>query len=326
MINSLISVIIPCFNCKNYIMDLLLSLESQKYKEFEVIIVDDGSTDNTSQVVSEYSLTSELKIKYIIQENQGVSVARNTGISVASGQFYSFIDSDDVVNPLFLESLYNSIVNSDSDFSFTGFSTDLNCITKKNQIYTFSINTSISIMREILYENLKVGIWCFLFKSEIVNNNSIRFDKSTRYGEDREFIWKFLSCSKTGVHIKEALYGYRVNEFSAMSISTWKKTDTLNAIKRTAVFINQNKPDIYKEYKMYAFSRALLSIYIDFYLSKNIEMISKLKSEYNLKSEIKKLKKFPNLKIKIIANIFLINENLFRLMLQILHRKQISSR
>lgn len=98
-----VSVIIPVYNGDRFLSEAVDSILSQTYKNFEIIIVDDGSTDHTHQVISHYLERSELRIQYIYQENQGVAAARNKGFSFASGQYIAFLDQDDIYLPQKLE-------------------------------------------------------------------------------------------------------------------------------------------------------------------------------------------------------------------------------
>ena len=92
--NELISIIIPIFNCEKYIKRCLNSLINQTYKNIEVILIDDGSTDRSSEICKDYSKRDQ-RIKYIRQNNQGVSAARNRGLDIAKGKYMGFCDSDD---------------------------------------------------------------------------------------------------------------------------------------------------------------------------------------------------------------------------------------
>ena len=95
MISALVSVIIPTYNREKFLPYALGSVKNQTYKDWELIIVDDGSTDNTEKVCKEFAKTIDQPVKYIYQENQGVAGARNTGLKHAQGEFIAFLDSDD---------------------------------------------------------------------------------------------------------------------------------------------------------------------------------------------------------------------------------------
>ena len=102
------SIIVPAYNASKYIRDCIDSVLSQNYSNFELIIVDDGSTDETKSIVYEYS--SDTRIKYVYQNNTGVSSARNKGILESNGDYICFVDADDVVSPNFLKT-FDDILN-----------------------------------------------------------------------------------------------------------------------------------------------------------------------------------------------------------------------
>ena len=117
----LVSVIVPVYNVSPYLREALDSVINQTYKELEIIIVDDGSTDGSASIYEEYA-ASDPRIKLIHQANKGLSGARNTGLEHATGEFVSFIDSDDSISPMFIESLVNAMVSTSADVSICRFS------------------------------------------------------------------------------------------------------------------------------------------------------------------------------------------------------------
>ena len=111
-----ITVIIPAYNCEKYIPEAIDSVLKQTYQDFELIIVDDGSTDNTREIVKEYIGKNPNKIRYFYQENKGVSSARNKGIEESKGEFCAFLDDDDYFLPEFLEKCLIYLKKNDYDF------------------------------------------------------------------------------------------------------------------------------------------------------------------------------------------------------------------
>ena len=116
----LISVIIPVYNVEKYLEDCLKSVCGQTYKNLEIIIVDDGSEDQSYKICEQYQRTDN-RIRLIHQNNQGLSAARNTGINVAHGKYYNFTDSDDYVNKYMLEILYKNLKNFNAAISAGDF-------------------------------------------------------------------------------------------------------------------------------------------------------------------------------------------------------------
>ena len=115
-----ISVIIPVYNVEEKIERCLGSLQNQKFSDFEVILINDGSSDRSGKICDEYA-SMDKRIKVIHQKNQGVSVARNIGISIARGKYITFVDSDDYVSRDFLYSLYSDIVSCNADIAICNY-------------------------------------------------------------------------------------------------------------------------------------------------------------------------------------------------------------
>ena len=104
------SIIVPIFNCQKYLTKCINSLRNQTYKNLEIICIDDGSTDNSKQIIEEFS-KQDKRIKLITQQNQGVSVARNNGIKIATGEYIMFVDADDWLDFNTCEILYHILQN-----------------------------------------------------------------------------------------------------------------------------------------------------------------------------------------------------------------------
>ena len=116
----MISIIIPVYNAEKYLGKCLDSILNQTYSDFEIIIVNDGSSDSSDSICKKYML-DEPRIQYIIQKNQGVSAARNTGIKRAKGEYLLFVDADDTIDSLMLKKMLESIEDKKSDMVYVGF-------------------------------------------------------------------------------------------------------------------------------------------------------------------------------------------------------------
>ena len=114
--NEKISIIIPAYNASKYIIRTLDSICNQTYKNLEIIVVDDGSSDNTLEICKEQS-EKDNRIKVFHKKNEGVTLARDMGISLATGELIGFIDADDTIDPKMYECLYNNLVKYDADIS-----------------------------------------------------------------------------------------------------------------------------------------------------------------------------------------------------------------
>ena len=107
--SSLISIIIPFYNVEDYIERTLASIDTQLYKNIELILIDDGSTDKSYEVAERYLFKCDYKHMLVKQEHSGVSSARNNGLSIASGEYVAFVDSDDLLSPYYIKQMYEHL-------------------------------------------------------------------------------------------------------------------------------------------------------------------------------------------------------------------------
>ena len=224
-----ISIVIPVYNSEKTIGKTISSILKQTYENFEIILVDDGSTDESQSIIKSFD---DKRIIYNVQENQGVSTARNNGIALASGEYISFIDSDDIVKECFLEDFIKALnKNPDADLITCKFvrtkstedyesneSAESNSQTKEeNEAYEEYSGNKIY---KFLYEEFNGYCFNKIYKKSIIDENKIRFDKTIFMGEDLLFNFEFLSHSKKAIGFDSRNYIYVVNENSLSKSKT----------------------------------------------------------------------------------------------------------
>lgn len=210
-----ISIIVPIYNAEQYLKECIDSILIQSHRDFELLLINDGSNDNSPQICEEYTRKDD-RIKVLNQENAGVSAARNKGLSKAKGKYLAFVDADDYLEPTYLECLYNNTIDRELDFAYCGyrqFSQDKEKLLMPKAIKSPNINATL----ELVKENITLPLWVCLIKSSIVKNNKILFSTGCKYGEDQEFIMKVLANSNSISSINEYLYNYRESLGSAMA-------------------------------------------------------------------------------------------------------------
>ena len=212
-----VSVIVPIYNSEKYISECIESILIQTYKDFELILMDDGSKDASSEICKKYE-AQDKRVRYIFKENGGVSSARNEGLRCANGEYIAFVDSDDIVKPEMLEIL----LNSNSDFSMCGYEL-YDDINNTIQIQFFC-NRLCGIMHD-LAQNIKKYISppfllgpCFkLYRKDIIIENNVIFPPELSYGEDAIFVLEYLAYCET-VDISSYIgYSYRKHGKDSLS-------------------------------------------------------------------------------------------------------------
>ena len=205
-----VSVIVPVYNTENYIEKCLNSLVNQTLEDLEIIVVNDGSTDNSENVLDKFIENYPDKIKYYKKENGGLSDARNFGLNYAKGEYIGFVDSDDYIDISMYEKMYNLAKKEDAGIVECDFKW---VYPDKNKI-----DTGIEYKnKEDFFTNSRVMVCNKIIKKEVINN--ITFPKGLRY-EDVEFFYKLLpSVNKISV-LKEPLY-YYIQRETSISKAVW---------------------------------------------------------------------------------------------------------
>ena len=223
----IISVIVPVYKVEPYLRECIDSILNQTFKDFELILVDDGSPDNCPVICDEYA-KKDSRVVVIHKENGGVSSARNEGLNSAKGEFISFVDGDDYLEKEYLETLYLCIRRNNSDLSrcraflFEDFNKKIIGIKTTQFRYTFhSIEDKSSFIMNVFLNGLILyAVWGSLFKRDIIKNNKISFPIKITMAEDLCFMILFLSSSSSIELCDRALYYYRCRDDSAVHSSS----------------------------------------------------------------------------------------------------------
>lgn len=208
MYKYLISIIVPVYNVEKYIEQCLDSLVNQTYKNTEIIIVDDGATDNSGAIADTYAEKYNY-VKVIHTENGGLSSARNIGIENSTGQYITFVDSDDWIDFNLIEHLVNILIDNDCDFVSYGLLKEYDTVTEQNYKMVSFINyNQKQIFNHILNDNSIAGYACNkLFSREIIGDD--RFDETLLSCEDIDFCVRIAAKSLKAVHVDANFYHYR---------------------------------------------------------------------------------------------------------------------
>lgn len=215
----LISVVIPIYNGEKYIERCLSSVLESKSKEYEIILVNDGSTDNTEKICKKY-VTENVNIKYIYQNNSGVSTARNKGISISEGKYLLFLDCDDYLLNNWFEECHEALSANNYDVDilfFDYYSKNVNGERKKVQLFFGVENKQISneIKKKYLYSDLLNAPWAKLFNKKFIMEKNILFPKGIKIGEDAIFIGNLLLKNAKTSYSSLVFFTYIINESSA---------------------------------------------------------------------------------------------------------------
>ena len=290
----MISIIIPVYNAEKYLEECFSSILNQSYDNYEVICVDDGSIDNSQIICREWSL-KDSRFRYVYQENAGVSVARNTGIEMAKGEYICFVDSDDCIDEHYLECLLELMDNHDAvicDLTRDdGLGGKGNVKDKNPQ----------RLIRDVIFERIKhPGLYCFLYKASIINFYGIRFTEGCIKNEDTEFYIRYLAACENRIAITSYVgYYYRPNPSSVMasplsikSFTSIEASGRINDLLYKSSIIDDDKIVLYNGVLTYAYSIAKRH---------DKELYKYLHCHYDVKAAMMKMLSFPRLSKKLVA-------------------------
>ena len=258
-IRPVISIIVPVYNTGLYLEECLNSIHNQTFKDYEVICVDDGSSDNSYEILNKYKNIIK-NYKVIHQENQGVGSARNTALKHVNGDYIAFIDSDDYIEKNYLDRLYSEACETNSDVVicnfyryFDNYNLNLPVIWKKSK----GIYNKESILKSLIPDILIHSyLWNKLWKRELFDNLSF---PDIKYEDIAIMCDLFYKANKISV-ISDPLYHYRIRKTSIVrnySIST--QNDYVKAYGLIRLFLK--KHNIYNKYK-FAFCLLSIKVYL----------------------------------------------------------------
>ena len=308
---KLISVIIPIYNTEQYLKECLDSVCSQSYKDIEIICINDGSTDNSEEIMRDYA-KKDSRIKILSQHNQGISISRNNGIERAQGEYIFFLDSDDTIEPNAIETLYKRAHQTQADIVIC----NLNKVTpsdenkEKYQIWKrIDSKGKIHIQEDmpLTFDTQDISEYIFitesyawnkLYKTEFIKKHNIKFMPEIIY-EDIVYFTDILLANPQMSYCNQALYNYKLRDDS-LCHKTDKKQ--LNIIK---VFeILENKLSGFKEEKkirnnLYHMKKYLYTwIYVKIPEENKQEYKKRVRKELKRKDYIRFLEHTENIKIK----------------------------
>lgn len=245
----MISIIIPVYNVSSYLTTCLESIVRQSIEDFEVILIDDGSTDSSKKICKNFCDKDD-RFTYYYQQNSGVSTARNFGISVSKGKWLAFIDPDDFVEEDYLKSLLPEDNEDITKLIGGGFILKADSIEKEFRILNprkVSANEAISLM--IKDPNFYSYVWNKLFLREIIIKNNIIFDSDMYYGEDLLFIFHYLKIIEKVKLIPMTGYYYCRNKNSIGGVLTEDKLERKLTYIDVLSYVETNIDDTDQELK-----------------------------------------------------------------------------
>ena len=246
-----VSVIVPIYNVEKYLEKCINSLLSQTLEDIQIILVNDGSKDNSGNIAREYEKNNKDRVIYVEKENGGLSDARNYGLKYANGDFIAFLDSDDYIEKNAYEEMYNKAIEENADYVECDF------------IWEFP--NKIRVDKQYPYKNKKemlsfvrVVAWNKLIKRQLIIDNNLEFPKGLRY-EDVEFTYKLIPFINKFAYVDKPFIHYVQREGSIANVQNERTAEIFTVLDNVIEFYKKN--NIYEEYRNeleYNYARYLL--------------------------------------------------------------------
>ena len=246
-----VSVIVPIYNVEKYLEKCINSLLSQTLEDIQIILVNDGSKDNSGNIAKEYEQNNKDRVIYVEKENGGLSDARNYGLKYATGDFIAFLDSDDYIEKNAYEEMYNKAIEENADYVECDF------------IWEF--HNKIRVDKQYPYKNKKemlsfvrVVAWNKLIKRQLITDNNLEFPKGLRY-EDVEFTYKLIPFINKFTYVDKPFIHYVQREGSIANVQNERTAEIFTVLDNVIEFYKKN--NIYEKYRdelEYNYARYLL--------------------------------------------------------------------
>ena len=278
-----ISIIVPVFNVENYLKECMDSILNQNFRDFEVICINDGSTDSSLEILKNYSKLDS-RVKIISQDNQGLGAARNRGLKEANGKYILFVDSDDFLEENCLYELYQNIISNSSDmlvFKFNSYDETKNSYRPGGFYFEKSFGDVDFNNFTFRYEDVKKHVmntyfsaWSKLYKKEFLDKHNLTFPEGITY-EDVLFQIKTFLYAKSLSFLPKSIYNYRLSNENSLMHDSNKVWDIIRVVESVEEFLKESGFITEFKQEFFIFNIVQLSQYIS--LSESNDYFLKVK-------------------------------------------------
>jgi len=294
-----VSVIVPIYNVEKYLEKCINSLLSQTLEDIQIILVNDGSKDNSGTIAKKYAERNKDKVIYVEKENGGLSDARNYGLKYATGDFVAFLDSDDYIEKNAYEEMYNKAIEENADYVECDFIWEYPNKAKIDKQYKYQ-------NKKEMLSFVRVVAWNKLIKRSLIIEHNLEFPKGLRY-EDVEFTYKLIPYINKFAYVDKPFIHYVQREGSIANVQNERTAEIFTVLDEVIEFYKKN--NIYEEYK-----EELEYNYARYLLCSSLKRMCKIKDKKTRKELLQKTWKklncnFPNWKKNRILNTVNIDKN-----------------
>lgn len=317
----LVSVIVPVYNIELYIVKALKSIVAQNFTNFEIIIVDDGSTDNSYQLARDYLSTCNTKNKIIRQQNSGVSAARNVGLENATGEYVVFVDGDDLISPYYISKMYSHMTSDEIQTVICGFQVFTDATSPLDGPFigkAFQEFESINLMYDFLAGKTKIALWTMMVKRALIAKHNIQFAMGYKYSEDIHFVWKVLAHSNKVLLDHSQLYYYRVRSGSAMAQFGDSRLDGMHLMEDLELYFKNHCMKFADDFTRHGVARWVWATSWQAACSLKYSEFNEFCNKAGATSTMVRLWDFPDIRVRLSAKLFITNQHAYYLTARII--------
>ena len=294
-----VSIIVPIYNVEKYLERCINSLIGQTLEDIQIILVNDGSTDKSGEIVKRYASKYKEKIMYLEKTNGGLSDARNYGLSYATGEYIAFLDSDDYIEREAYQEMYEKAKQENADFVECDFLWEYPDKIKKDKRYEYKNQKEMLAF-------VRVVAWNKLIKHEVIEKNKLEFPKGLRY-EDIEFTYKMIPHLTKTAYVDKCFVHYVQRDNSIANVQNSRTAEIFTILDDVVKYYKEN--GFYEEYKA-----ELEYNYARYLLCSSLKRICKVQDKVTRKKLINETwnklnSEFPNWKKNKILNTVNIGKN-----------------
>lgn len=311
--NPKVSVIVPVYNVEKYIHNTMKSICEQTYRQIEVIMVDDGSQDNSISIALELlQLVPDISYSVIRQENSGQGTARNVGVENATGEWILFMDSDDVLQRTAIQRLINVAIQDSCDFVFLDFQK----VSIGDEFLPGAYDndkellTGQELQFEFLVRSKPVIVPGTLYNKKWYKDNQLSFEKN-RFSEDQHFLWRAIVAAKRVGHVRAVLYNYLTHPNSIMTGSKVEQFKIAYKIFCELQKILEENPETIPEVKKWMLDRWTLGMLRTGAAILNWDEFKDLMLEVDGVNHSENMCDFPDGKVQISSKILRVSPKLY---------------
>lgn len=310
----MVSIIVAFYNAEAYLEELLTSIQNQTYKDFELIMMDDGSTDGSATVAEKILASCSFPHKLLGQANAGSCAARNAAFAQAVGEYVVFVDADDILSPDYLRRLVDDLEATGADFAACGYRTFSN----SEEIGDMSLHDeeyeladADDIMHRYLYVKIMIPSWSVMTRSELIRKYDIRFAEGFNYCQGTHFVWRLLAHSHRVVLDPEVLYYYRVHPQAAMSKADESRLVGQVLMQNLAGYFTEHRPEFAGIFTRYGEARWVWGTLWQMACAMQFKEFKKICRYMNTGEMMKRLQDFPSFRVRAAARLFRLSPFLY---------------